>query len=222
MRKILFRILDLPFLMRFSTLKLVVVLFCIVTSCNDWGENDPAINNAFMAEMEAARMKMMEDMNAVTMTMDPDVDFANMMIPHHQGSIDMANILLKFGEHPEALELARGAMEADQESQNRLRQFLEEHGDPVPQAVHDFMEEMDIVMMKMDESMKAMHYTIDPDSDFAEMMIHHHQGAIDMSRVELKYGEAEMALEEATRIIEHQEKEIIELARFRSKHGPSR
>ncbi|MFC4870328.1 DUF305 domain-containing protein [Negadavirga shengliensis] len=222
MRKISFGVLDLPFLMRFSTLKLVVVLFCIVTSCNDLGENDPAINNAFMAEMEAARVKMMEDMNAVTMTMDPDVDFANMMIPHHQGSIDMANILLKFGEHPEALELARGAMEADQESQNRLRQFLEEHGDPVPQAVHDFMEEMDIVMMKMDESMKAMHYTIDPDYDFAEMMIHHHQGAIDMSRVEFKYGEAEMALEEAKRIIEHQEKEIIELARFRSKHGPSR
>ncbi len=61
--------------------------------------------------------------------------------------------------------------------------------------------------------------TMDPDVDFAEMMIHHHQGAIDMSRVELKYGVAEMALEEAQMIVDHQEEEIIELARFRNEHG---
>lgn len=76
-----------------------------------------------------------------------------------------------------------------------------------------------MVMMKMDEVMKAMHYTSDPDYDFAEMMIHHHQGAIDMSRVLLKYGLTDTVRQEAQMIIDHQEEEIIELARFRNEHG---
>ena len=200
-------------------LSLIMMTGLIVFSgCTD-EDTLPSINEDFMNEMEAARMKMMEDMNAAPMTMDPDVDFANMMIPHHQGSVDMVNILLKYGKHEEVLEIGRAALEADQASIDRLEQFLETHGDPVPQTGIDFMDDMDMVMMKMDEAMKAMHYTSDPDYDFAEMMIHHHQGAIDMSRVELEYGTAEKALEEAQMIIDHQEEEIIELARFRNEHG---
>ena len=197
---------------------IMIAALIVFSSCND-DDTMPSINEEFMNEMEAARMKMMEDMNAAPMTMDPDVDFANMMIPHHQGSVDMVNILLKYGKHDEVLEIGRGALEADQASIDRLEQFLETHGDPVPQTGTNFMDDMDLMMMKMDQSMKAMHYTSDPDYDFAEMMIHHHQGAIDMSRVELEYGVAEIALEEAQMIIDHQEEEIIELARFRYEHG---
>lgn len=207
----LLKLLGLPSLIMITG----IILFSGCT--ND--DTMPSINEEFMSEMEAARMKMMEDMNAAPMTMDPDVDFATMMIPHHQGSVDMVNILLKYGKHDEVLEIGRGALEADQASIDRLEQFLESHGDPVPQTGTNFMNDMDMTMMKMDEAMKAMHYTSDPDYDFAEMMIHHHQGAIDMSRVELKYGVAEMALEEAQMIIDHQEEEIIELARFRNEHG---
>lgn len=197
---------------------IMITALIVFSSCTD-DDTMPSINEDFMNEMEAARMKMMEDMNAAPMTMDPDVDFAEMMIPHHQGSVDMVNILLKYGKHDEVLEIGRGILEADQASINRLEQFLESHGDPFPQTGTNFMNDMDMVMMKMDEAMKAMHYTSDPDYDFAEMMIHHHQGAIDMSRVELKYGASEMALEEAQMIIDHQEEEIIELARFRNEHG---
>lgn len=210
---------NLSWLTRLPSLIMITALIVFSTGCSEDDDAMPSINEDFMNEMEAARMKMMEDMNAVPMTMDPDVDFAKMMIPHHQGSIDMANILFEYGKHQEALDLARGILEADQASINRLEQFLEAHGDPVPQAGMDFMDEMDMVMMKMGETMMAMHYTNDPDYDFAEMMIHHHQGAIDMSKVELKYGVAEMALAEAQMIIDHQEAEIIELARFRNEHG---
>ena len=74
-------------------------------------------------------------------------------------------------------------------------------------------------MRKMDEVMKAMHYTNDPDYDFAEMMIHHHQSAIDMAKIELDYGVDENTRMEAQTIIEDQEAEIIELAQFRNGHG---
>ena len=197
----------------------ISALVVFFTGCND-DDDILGVNEDFMNEMEAARMKMMEDMNAVPMTMDPDVDFANMMIPHHQGSIDMANILFEYGEHQEALDLARQALEADQASIDRLEQFLESHGEPVPQAGMDFMDDMDMVMMKMSEAMmEAMHYTSDPDYDFGEMMIHHHQSAIDMSKIELKYGVDEMARMEAQMIIDEQQTEIIELAQFRNEHG---
>ncbi|MEX2591596.1 MAG: DUF305 domain-containing protein [Anditalea sp.] len=208
---------NLSKLLRLPSLIMITGLV-VFSSCTD-EDTMPSINEDFMDEMEAARMKMMEDMNAAPMTMDPDVDFAEMMIPHHQGAVDMANIVLEYGEHENLLMLAEQTLEENEASMARLNSFLDAHGAPVPQEGTGFMEEMDMAMMKMDEVMKAMHYTSDPDYDFAEMMIHHHQSAIDMSHIELKYGVDEMARMEAQMIIDDQEAEIIELARFRNEHG---
>jgi uncharacterized protein (DUF305 family) len=179
---------------------------------------DPA-KTPFHQEMDAAMKKMQMDMEAVEMTMDPDVDFARMMIPHHQGAIDMSKIVLKYAKHERTRELARMFIESDSESQARLQAFLAAHGAPVPQDIPGFMEEMDRAMMKMNQTMRALNKSHDPDYDFAEMMIHHHQGAIDMSKIELEYGKQEATLEEARRIIEHQEKDIIELGKFKNQHG---
>ncbi|MFY8041339.1 MAG: DUF305 domain-containing protein, partial [Rhodoferax sp.] len=48
---------------------------------------------------EAANTKMHKDM-AVTLTGDADRDFLAGMIPHHQGAIDMAEVVLKYGKDP--------------------------------------------------------------------------------------------------------------------------
>jgi uncharacterized protein (DUF305 family) len=39
-------------------------------------------------------------MEKAPMTGDPDHDFASMMIPHHQGTIDMAKAELLYGKDP--------------------------------------------------------------------------------------------------------------------------
>ena len=218
MKSKIFKNKKLSWLMYWPTRIVIAALVVISTGCND-DDSVPSINEDFMSEMEAARVKMMEDMNAVPMTMDPDVDFAKMMLPHHQGAIDMATIVLEYGEHEDLLMLAEQTIEGNEASQARLNEFLEAHGEPVPQEGTGFMEEMDIAMMIMDEVMQAMHYTSDPDYDFGEMMIHHHQSAIDMSKIELKYGVDEMARMEAQMIIDEQQTEIIELAQFRNEHG---
>ncbi|WP_339880817.1 DUF305 domain-containing protein [uncultured Algoriphagus sp.] len=197
---------------------IMIAALTVFSGCTD-EDTTPSINEDFMNEMEAARMKMMENMHAVPMTMDPDVDFAEMMLPHHQGAVDMASIVLEYGEHENLLMLAQQTLEGNEASMARLNDFLEAHGAPVPQDGTGFMEEMDMAMRKMDEVMKAMHYTNDPDYDFAEMMIHHHQSAIDMAKIELDYGVDENTRMEAQTIIEDQEAEIIELAQFRNGHG---
>ena len=52
----------------------------------------------FLAENDAAMAKMMKDM-AVAPSGDVDRDFAAMMIPHHQGAVDMALIELRYGHN---------------------------------------------------------------------------------------------------------------------------
>jgi uncharacterized protein (DUF305 family) len=53
---------------------------------------------AFLRENEAAMTKMMNDM-AAKPTGDIDRDFVAMMVPHHQGAIDMALIELRYGKN---------------------------------------------------------------------------------------------------------------------------
>lgn len=56
----------------------------------------------------------------------------------------------------------------------------------------------------------------DADKDFAMMMIAHHQGAIDMAEIELKYGKDPALKEMAQKIIDAQKKEIEEFKLWQS------
>lgn len=70
------------------------------------GDQSPA-SMAFAA----ANTKMHADM-AVPLTGNPDVDFAQGMIPHHQGAVDMARIVLEYGTDPEIRAFAQGVIDA--------------------------------------------------------------------------------------------------------------
>ena len=61
---------------------------------------------SFLAENGAAMKKMMGDM-AVKATGDVDADFVAMMVPHHQGAIDMALAVLRHGCNPQIRRLAQ-------------------------------------------------------------------------------------------------------------------
>jgi Domain of unknown function (DUF305) len=66
----------------------------------------PAAEKPFLSENDQAMSTMMAGM-AVKPTGNVDADFAAMMIPHHQGAIDMAKIELKYGRNAGLLRLAR-------------------------------------------------------------------------------------------------------------------
>lgn len=61
--------------------------------------------------MMDAHKKMMDHM-AMKPSGDPDKDFVMMMIPHHQGAVDMAEIELKYGKDPELKKMAQEIIDA--------------------------------------------------------------------------------------------------------------
>jgi uncharacterized protein (DUF305 family) len=59
------------------------------------------------------------------MTGDPDHDFAAMMIPHHQGAIDMAKVELVHGKNPALRRLAQEIIVTQRSEIDVLRMQLD-------------------------------------------------------------------------------------------------
>ena len=80
-------------------------------------------DKAFAASMKT----MMNGMN-VKPTGEPDKDFVLMMIPHHQGAIDMAKVELQYGRDPELRQLATDIVAAQEKEIAHMKAWLEKNG----------------------------------------------------------------------------------------------
>jgi len=72
-----------------------------------FGSVAAAQSDGFSAAMDAAMARMHAGM-MVGYSGDPDRDFARLMIPHHQGAIDMAEVELRYGKDERLRRLAQG------------------------------------------------------------------------------------------------------------------
>ena len=79
--------------------------------------------DASNAAFEAANARMHKDM-AVPLTGDADRDFLASMIPHHQGAIDMAQVVLKHGKDPKVRKLAQDIIDAQQKEIATMKAWL--------------------------------------------------------------------------------------------------
>ncbi len=144
-------------------------------------------SNAESMPFKAVMDNMMRDMHSMTMTQDPDHDFAMMMKAHHQGAIEMSNIELAQGKSEELKQVAQKIITDSQQDINELDAFLTSHQ---PQGTSDFAQKAMDIMMK-GGSPAGMDHGADVDQQFATMMAMHHQHGIDMAREYLKSGKAE-------------------------------
>ena len=82
---------------------------------------------ASTAQFRAANDAMHAGM-ALDFTGDADVDFARGMIPHHQGAIDMARVVLAHGADPALRRLAEDIIAAQEGEIAFLRDWLARNG----------------------------------------------------------------------------------------------
>lgn len=151
----------------------------------------------------------MEKMMSATMSMDPDDDFAMMMKMHHQAAIEMANAELKNGDDAQMKEMAQKIITAQQAEIVQLDAFMAVHN---PHMVSSKFN--DQMMKEMEKSGKQADLQVingDIDHDFAMLMIGHHNGAIENSRLELIYGHDTSMKSMAQTIIDAQQAEIKDL-----------
>jgi uncharacterized protein (DUF305 family) len=74
----------------------------------------------------AAHEKMMKNM-AMTPSGNIDMDFAMMMVPHHQGAIDMAEVELKHGKDTAMKEMAQKIIDTQKQEIEQFKKWQAEH-----------------------------------------------------------------------------------------------
>ena len=79
----------------------------------------------FVREMDQGMERMMHAMHAPGYTGDADVDFLAMMIPHHQGAIDMARAVLVHGRDPATRRLAEDIIASQRVEIDGMKRRLE-------------------------------------------------------------------------------------------------
>lgn len=159
--------------------------------------------SVYMRNMHES-MAMME---AMPKTQDPDNDYASMMIMHHQTAIKNSQEELKSGRDREMRAMAQSIIDKQQAEIQQFQAFLAAHPAHAP-AVPEFNM---LQMMNMRQMMQAVDLrplTGNPDYDFAQLMIDHHQSAIGNSNALLKYGRESATRALAEQIIVDQRMEI--------------
>lgn len=84
-------------------------------------------DSAATTAYKAANTKMHKDMD-IAFTGDADADFVRGMIPHHQGAIDMARVILAHGKDPALKKLATGIIAEQEKEIAIMREWLKANG----------------------------------------------------------------------------------------------
>lgn len=154
---------------------------------------------------------------------DADSEFAQMMILHHLGAVEMAQLAVENGSSEEVRELAGRIVAAQDPEITLMAGWLDAWGEDRPaSAEHGGMDHggMDMGGLDQGEAMAELEGLTGADFDrrFLELMTDHHRGAIEMSEQLLDDGENGAARELARTIIRDQEAEIATMAQLLQPH----
>ena len=152
-----------------------------------------------------------------------DVTFAQQMVPHHQQAVEMAKLVPSHSTNQKVLELASQIQQAQDPEIQKMTGWLQTWGAPAPTTG---MNMPGMNMPGMDHgSMPGMMTSDDMtklgqvkgaafDRLWLQMMIQHHQGAVEMAKTELQQGASNEAKQLAQQIIDTQQKEIATMSQL--------
>ncbi|MFI7577698.1 DUF305 domain-containing protein [Micromonospora sp. NPDC049497] len=148
---------------------------------------------------------------------DADVMFAQMMIPHHQQAVEMADLATTRAGDSEVKRLAGQIKAAQGPEVATMSGWLAEWGRPVPSPGAE-MPHMDHgmpgMMSEADMSKLAAASGREFDRQFLTMMIAHHEGAVTMAQTELSEGADPRGKDLAQQIITSQQAEIATMRKI--------
>ena len=166
-------------------------------------------------------VKMHDEMMVGMEYNDPDAAFAKGMLGHHIGAVDMAEIQLKYGTDKEMRQLAQDIIDAQQAEIEQMQAWLASYPDAA-EATPDTK----AMQQAYADGMDAMHDEMmagiadpNPDMAFARGMLPHHVGAVDMAKVQLKYGKDAEMRKLAQAVIDAQQSEIEQMQNWIAKQG---
>lgn len=147
---------------------------------------------------------------------DADTEFAQLMIVHHEGAVEMADLAVGQAESQDVRDLAGRISAAQGPEIEQMTSWLEAWGEEsAPMAGHEGMDHggMEMDGMSQEEAMSHLESLSGAEFDrrFLELMIAHHRGAVEMAGTELEDGQNPQALELAQAIVDGQQAEITEM-----------
>lgn len=139
-----------------------------------------------------------------------DRAFIDAMIPHHEGAIAMARAAKAAGlSQPDLVEVADDILATQQDEIDRMKAWRKKW------FGSSAVDQNGAAALGMGESEMGMQHDPDTlgnsgdvDAEFAQMMIDHHQGAVDMAKLAAQRAERREIKELANAVISAQEIEI--------------
>ena len=194
--------------------------FLLLTGCGSSKSN----TEDYLKEENAIMDKMMEEMDSAQNTGSAELDFLHGMIPHHQSAVEMSKSYLEYagkgGEFKGLAENIISAQNKEIDQMNTMIERFEKAESPDSDKEEAYLEEYR-AMMDTHHSSHTAAETTDLEAAFAQGMSMHHQMAVDMAEIILKYTDDEELTRFADNIVTQQEKEIDEMQSYLDKNTDS-
>src|SRR5688500_699900 len=116
-------------------------------------------------------MAMMNRMKAINMTGDFDIDFANMMIEHHQGAVEMSQQYLQTGNDSSLKKMAQHIITDQNKEISQMKNFVSSYK---PSGMKHGEGVLNDHLKSAENHMNMMSMTGNADKDFAVNMATHH------------------------------------------------
>ncbi|MEU3072707.1 DUF305 domain-containing protein [Streptomyces laurentii] len=143
---------------------------------------------------------------------DADVMFAQMMIPHHEQALEMAKLADGRAADAEVKKLVEDIKKAQDPEIQKMKSWLKTWNKPEAMAGGGHS----MAGMMSEQDMKDLAATKGKafDRKFAELMIAHHEGAVDMAKTEQTGGSDAEAKKVADDVVRTQAAEIAQLKKI--------
>jgi uncharacterized protein (DUF305 family) len=148
--------------------------------------------------------------NTNTSTHAPaDVTFAQSMVPHHEQALDMAKLVPSRSSNEKVRGLAARVEKAQSPEITQMNEWLKQWGASAQQG----HEGHDMAGMMSGDDMAKLEKASGTEFDrlWLDMMIKHHEGAVEMAKTELSQGKDDNAKKLAQAVIDGQQQEITEM-----------